>query len=337
MASAEKIRCKVTDTKQAILKTYKNHIEEINARQKGSLDPAKIQTEKKNTETLTRVQTISNLDVPKTLHDLQVNINNTLAGILNTLDKRKQELADVIEAIDIKKGELNELYGIEKEAHTLAALIESHEEQRRELQEELDTAEKENEALIAELRKTAEKTKKELDDQIAELKRNAAQTRQREEEEYKYNFARNKQSQLDALNDEIAKRNLEAAKREEAVTLREKTMTELEGKVKELEAKIVSEVERVRKETELSEKKSAQTAAQFASMSHKAEVDRLTSQLEAANSRSNDLLAQNTKLQDALDRANEKVQNIAVEALKSGADAKTIAELRNFESNRSGK
>lgn len=36
----KKIRCKVTDTKQAILKAYKEHINDIAQRTQGSLNPS---------------------------------------------------------------------------------------------------------------------------------------------------------------------------------------------------------------------------------------------------------------------------------------------------------
>lgn len=337
MASAEKIRCKVTDTKQDILKAYKTHLEELNARSEGSLDPAKVQTEKKQVETLQRVEKVAKLDVPATIITLQNNISQTLTGILNTLEERRTELADVEEAVRIKQAELQELYGIEKQAATLAALIESHKKLDLQYDEEHDIKRKQMTEEVAEARKAFETQRKAWIEEISALKANDMATRKREAEEYNYKFEREKQMRLDTLNDEIAKKNNEIAKRIEEVTARESNMKILETKVIDLEAKILTETERVRKETEEQCKKSAQTAAQFAQMSHKGEVDRLTSQLEAANSRCNDLLAQNTKLQDALDKANEKVQSIAVEALKSGADAKTIAELRSFESTRSGK
>jgi hypothetical protein len=337
VATQEKIKCKVTDTKQEILKVYKSHLEEINARAQGSLDTEKVTAEKAKVETLKRVEQVAKLDVPTTIAQLQTNINQTLSGILSTLDEKRTALAAVEEAIKIKQAELSELYGIEKEAASLAALIESYRNKEDELTTEHDERMSEINAAVEEARKTMEKQKVTWQQELVDLKRNDTVLRQRELDQYTYTFNRDKQAKLDALNDEIAKKNLVVAQREDAVALREKNVGELEKKVVELDARIVSETERVRKETEASEKRSAQTAAQFAAMGHKAEVERLTSQLEAANARVKDLLDSNVRLQASLDKANSQVQGIAVEALKSGADAKTIAELRSFETPRGSK
>lgn len=338
MATQEKMACKVTDTKQEILKAYKNHLEQINARAQGSLDTEKVTAEKAKVETLKRVEQVAKLDVPTTIVQLQNHVSQTLQGILTTLEEKRSVLASVEDAIKIKQGELNELYGIEKEAASLAALIDSYRHKEEELTSEHDERMEELEATVEEARKNFEKQKAAWTQELAEMKRLDALARQREADAYTYDFNRKKQATLDALNDEIAKKNLAIKAREDAVVLREAKMNEMDKTIADLNARLTTDVTKAVTAAEEHAKKSAATAAQFAAMGHKAEVDRLTSQLESANARATDLVAQVERLQAALDKANEKVQSIAEAALKSGADAKTLAELRSFEpSSRSGK
>jgi hypothetical protein len=339
MAEQEKLRCKVTDTKQAILKAYKTHLDDINVKQQGALNTEKIQTEKKKTETLQRVETVAKLDVPSTIVSLTTNINQTLTGILNSLAERRAQLADVETAIQIKKDELNELYGIEKSASSIAALIESHKTLQSELSEEYNEKQTELEEALDAAKKHYESSRKQWSDELVQLKKDEDLARKREKEEYLYTFERDKAQRMNALNDEIAKKNLVLIEREKIVAEREKKVKDLEELVVTLEAKIVSESERVRKETEEKCKASAETAARFAKMSHDNALGTVNGQLLAANDRIKDLIASNSKLQAALESANAKVQEIAAEALKSGANAKTIAEVRSMfdMSSRSGK
>lgn len=334
----EKIRCKVTDTKQAILKAYKEHISDLAERSQGSLNPTQIQETKKKTETLQRVENIASLDVPSTIQTLTTNISSTLNGILTDLESKKAALNDVEEAIKIKQEELNELYGIEKEAESLAALIEAHKSQMADLEAEYTEREKElDEAISA--AETAHKKQVALwKEELSELRRQDSQARSRELEEYKYSFERQKKIELDELNDQIEVQNKQALEREAVLSQREAKITDLEEQIAQLKQQLVDEVAAAVDKAKKDAAKSAAIEKSFMEKDHKAEIGSLQAKLESAEGRVSDLLAQNTNLQRLLDSANDKVQSIAAKALEAQGNAQTIAHMTKMaESTSSGK
>lgn len=336
--SDDKIRCKVTDTKQTILKAYKEHVQELAARTKGSLAPAQIQEEKRKSETLKRVENIAQLDVASTIQSLTSNISNTLSGILNDLEAKKSALSDIEEAIVLKKQELNELYGIEKEAGSLVALIEAHKTQMFELQQEYDNSKAELDAAMTSAKEAHKKQVAQWNEELAELRRVDTKTRARELEEYKYNFERQKKLELDSLNDQIEAQKKEAAERESVLTQRETKIEDLENQIKVLESRLVSEVEAAVEKAKSDAKRSAGIEKSFMEKDHNALVNTLNAKLESTESRVADLIDQNKNLQRLLDAANEKVQNIAAKALEAQGNAQTIAHMTKMaESSSNGK
>lgn len=334
----EKIRCKVTDTKQTIIKAYKSHLDEINKQKQGSLNPEAVQSEKKKIETLKRVESVAQLDVPSTIQSLQSNISSTFNNILSDLDEKRNALNDVEEAINIKKQELHELYEIENEAGSLAALIEAHKKTMSELEDEYDQKEKELQDALDSAEKDFEKKQNEWKEQLTEMKRQDSQLRSREMEEYKYGFERNKKIELDALQDQIDAQKKKAAEREAVLSQREAAIEDLENQIKTLETRLQTETAEAADKAKKDAQRSAAIEKNFLEKDHKAEINSLQAKLEAVTDRVHDLVAQNEKLQNHLDAANQKVQTIAAAALESQGNARTIEHLRGMaESTGSGK
>lgn len=201
-------------TKQEIMDAYleaKKVIDELNNMKD---DPVALAKEEKNKEIIASANEIS------------------AEGILNPSIVEKYN--NLLKAIDMKKEELRNLYGIEAEANALVAIVNAHKDKLVELEEHY----KENEEA---LKATAKATRAAFDEEVKKLKDDKEKMissleakyeetkkqleleRKREEEEYLYNLNRLRQKDEDMWNDEKYKR--------------EKELSNIEGKITELESK----------------------------------------------------------------------------------------------------
>lgn len=282
-----------SSTKDVIYNAYQEALKELEAAKSSTFNPNEIKAAKETKATLKNAKDIVEMNI----------LNEEIVAKYKDLEK----------AIEIKKSELNEYYGIEKEVDSILALIEAKKAIEAELDCEYAVKENDWQNKIADL-------KNEYTETAATLKKE----RQREEEEYAYNLKRTRQVENDKWADEKATREIVLKARENAVTEREKVVSESEDKL----AKLTSEVETIPVLIASAKEEAYEAARKELAKEHaieksviereaKLEKTLLEKELEALKEANKRLEAQNADLASKLETAQERVQTIATESVKA--------------------
>lgn len=282
-----------SSTKDVIYNAYQEALKELEAAKSSTFNPNEIKAAKETKATLENAKNIVEMNI----------LNEEIVAKYKDLEK----------AIEIKKSELNEYYGIEKEVDSILALIEAKKAIEAELDCEYAVKENDWQNKIADL-------KNEYTETAATLKKE----RQREEEEYAYNLKRTRQVENDKWADEKATREIVLKARENAVTEREKVVSESEDKL----AKLTSEVETIPVLIASAKEEAYEAARKELAKEHaieksviereaKLEKTLLEKELEALKEANKRLEAQNADLASKLETAQERVQTIATESVKA--------------------
>jgi len=261
---------------------------------------------------------------------LKTEVGRMLSEVSDKLESEAMRLSKVQQAAEIKEGELRELYGIEKEAQALAALIESQTRKREEFESRMAS---EREALEKEMELTRtrwEQEKKSREAETREWEASEKKKRDREKEEYDYGFKREQKLAKDAFQDEknrltkaieTQKAEMETSlgAREKAVADRERAIAELEQKVNgfpgELEAAVKKAVQ------DISGRLTADAKSREELLKKEFDGERkvLTTKIEALEKMVKEQHEQIGRLSQQLEKSYEKVEDIAVKAVQSAS------------------
>ncbi|MCD6201701.1 MAG: hypothetical protein J7K46_07830, partial [Bacteroidales bacterium] len=226
----------MTNTKSEILKAYNQLLEKL----KNQPEDAKtVQQRTKKEETIKRVSGLSVETLSKNIGTLKMNLADSLNKLEEQIIAAFKEFEGIREAVKVEKENLEQLYQITAEAHSLAALIAAQKKQKEDFEEETEQKKREWKA---------EEEQKNRD-------------RKREEEEYKYNLKINRKKEQDQydekrlkLEKDLTEKKLafekEMSEREEAVKQAEAELEELRKKAEEFPKILETEIKKVREETE---------------------------------------------------------------------------------------
>lgn len=309
-------------TKAEIMEAYKAAVEKLEKKEGMIDDPVKEAVTKRKEEVIasanvTAKESIFNPEIIKKYNDL-------------------------IEAIKIKQFELDELYGLEAKANSMAAMINAYKEKNEELKER--QAEKEaafdsemNErknAIEAEI-ETLKQHKQEILDSIdVEAKRITDEInlkRSREEDEYTYNLRRMRKTENDKWNDEKATREKELALREDVATEKEAKLKAQEDYIKELEEKVNEIPTLIAKATEDGVKKGKTDADKSNAFEVRAlqkdanyQEQLLQNQIERLSEDLVNIKAEKMELQQKLDDAYAQMRELASKTVESAGGVKIL-------------
>ena len=258
-------------------------------------------------------------------------------------DEITQQYRDVMETIENKQKELQELYDIETEASSLAAIINAAKEKDYQLEEEFKAK---REKLVDEHENLIEVYKAELDDLIsqkdsvreevraarAEEIAKVKQERQREEEEYGYNLTRQRKIENDRWEDEKAEREKALNAKEEAA---DNMFTEAESKLDELEglrekvAEIPELIANAEKEAkELGQKEAAKEYGYKKTMYEKEkeyEIAKLEDKVSMLEEKLGLEESKVVALQEKLDEAYSKMNTLASDTVKANGAVRIVS------------
>ena len=258
-------------------------------------------------------------------------------------DEITQQYKDVMETIENKQKELQELYDIETEASSLAAIINAAKEKDYLLEEEFKAK---REKFVDEHKSLIEAHKAELDDIVAqknsvreEVRAARAeeiakvnQERQREEEEYNYNLKRQRKIENDKWEDEKAEREKVLNAKEEAA---DNMYAEAESKLDELEelrekvAEIPVLIANAEKEAkEAGQKESAKEYGYKKTMYEKEkeyEIAKLEDKVSMLEEKLEQEESKTTTLQSKLDDAYTKMNTLASETVKANGAVRIVS------------
>jgi hypothetical protein len=331
----------MTSTKQEMMDAYQQVLKLLEEKREAELRPEKKLEEKKAKEVVRVADSLSSEGVVQEISGLKVEIGRVLTGIGDKLEEEVNKFKSIQNAIDLKGKELQELYEIEKSATSLAALIEAQNQKRQQFEGEMAARKEELNEEIQTRRAEWAKEKEEYEAQVKERDAAEKKKRDRDKEEYEYAFKRQQQIAKDKFEDEKAKLEKEIlitrerlegelSGREKIIAAKEEELNELRKKVGLFPKELESAVGKAVKETVERLNLEAKNREDLLKKEFSGEKNVFTTRIESLEKTAKEQNVQIAGLTQLLEKANQKVQEIAVKALESSSAAKSLAGLQQF-------
>lgn len=317
-------RLSMASTKQEMLEAYQVLLKQLQEKEKTELRPEEEIEKKKKKEVVEIADALSSDGVVKAASDLKVEMGKTLAQLAERLEEEVAKYRKVKEAVEVKESELEEIYDIQKAAQSLAALLETQNRKRQEL-------EKENEIL----RQAQEKEQELYEVRIKERDSEEARRRQREKEEYDYSFKREQLLNKNKSDDEKLKLEKELSAKKEIIEKqsaeRERLLAEKEDKFAELQKKADSfpkeldtALQKAIKETTERLQSEGRNKEELLKKSLEGERGVLSAKIESLERLTKDQKEQITKLSQQIEKAYQQIEDIAVKTVGSTFEMKSL-------------
>jgi hypothetical protein len=328
-------------TKQEMLEAYQTLAKQLEEKRAAELAPERQLEEKRGEEAIKVAATVAPEGIDREIGHVKAEIGKMLADVSDRLASESARFRSVQKAVQSKEAELKELYGIEKAAVSLAALIEAQNQKRMEFEAAMAAERERLQAEMDALRAEWDKEKKAHDAELKERDTNEKKARDREREDFTYNFKRDQQTMKDKLADEretlekeiAGKREAfqkEFAERERSITEREKELADLRSRTagfpKELEIAVAQAVKDATDRIKLE----AKNREELMRKEFEGERNVLTARNETLEKVNKDVFAANAKLAQQLEAAYQKVQDIAEKTVEGSSQSKTLADLQKM-------
>jgi len=345
----EKIKPKelsMSNTKKEMLDAYNALLKQLQEKREAELKPEKKIEEKKKREVVEVAEALSSEGVVKEIGNLKLEIGKRLTHISDGLEEEVSKFNQIKKAIEIKDEEVKELYEIERSAETLAALIEAQNQKRQEFESEMAARKEELNREILAIREEWGKEKKEHEAEIKERDAAESKRREREKEEYGYSFKREQQLAKDKFEDEKAKTEkeiqLKKEQMEKDLTEREKAVAEREEELGELQKKVIAfpkemeeAINNAVKDTTERITLEAKNRAELIRKEFDGERNVLTTRIESLEKTVKEQSGQISNLSEQLEKAYQKVQDIAVKSVEGSSNLKSLSSLQQLVSEQS--
>lgn len=331
----------MANTKQEMLKAYNSVLKQLQEKKEAELKPEKKLEEKKKKEVVEIADSISAEGVATGIVNLKVEIGKMLTQISDKLEEQVNKFKGIQKAIEFKENELEEVYEIEKAAASLAALIEAQNQQRLEFDAEMAAKKDELNQQIDTLRAERDQEKKEHDTRAKELAAEEKKKREREKEEFDYTFEREQQLAKDEFKDGKTRLEREMALRKEQMEKelmdRERAVAETESELEELRNKgdafpeqLQASVNKAIKETTERMKIDEKSREELLEKEFEGQRNVSTAKIESLEKTLREQSEQIARLSQQLEKAYQKVQDIAVKAIEGPASSKSFASLEQL-------
>lgn len=329
------------NTKQEMLEAYQTLARQLEEKHGTELAPERRAEEKRTEEAVKVAAAVEADGIDREIGNLKSQIGKMLADISDRLAGESARFRSIQTAVESKERELKELFGIEKAAVSLAALIEAQNQKRTEFEAGITREREELQHEIESTRTAWDDEKKARETDIKERDAVEKKAQDRAREDFNYAFKREQQAVKDKLNDEKTalekelklKRETaekEFAEREKTLVERERELAELRAKAaafpKDLEAAVAQAV----KESADRLRLEAKSREDLALKQFEGERNVLTARNESLERANKDLLAASTRLAQQLEAAYQKVQDIAEKTVEGASQSKSLAELQKL-------
>jgi hypothetical protein len=338
-APAKKLSDK--NTKQEMLEAYQTLAKQLEEKRAAELAPERRIEEKRSEEAVKAATAVDPEGIDRDVGALKAEIGKMLADISDRLAAESSKFRSIQKAVASKERELQELYGIEKAAVSLAALIEAQNQKRLEFQTQMERDREELADEIQSRRAEWEQEKKAHEAELKERDATEKKARDREREDFTYTFKRDQQAIKDKLNDEktALEKELKLRKetadkdlveREKAISERERELAELRAKVAEFPKALESAVNQAVKEISDRLKLEAKNREELLRKEFEGERNVLAAKNESFEKSGKDLVAANVKLAQQLETAYQKVQIIAEKTVEGTSQSRSLADLQKL-------
>ena len=124
-------------TKQEMLDAYQTLAKQLEEKRASELAPERRLDEKKTEEAVKVATAVAPEGIDREIGSLKAEMGKMLADISDRLAAEAARFRNVQKAVESKERELKELYGIEKSAVSLAALIEAQNQKRNDFETQM--------------------------------------------------------------------------------------------------------------------------------------------------------------------------------------------------------
>jgi hypothetical protein len=311
------------DTKTTIMAALKKTTEALQAAKAQQFAPAEAKAQAKTQAAQKQVEQ-KDWDLPSHFATIRTEVERHLRLVESYLDLEKADLDAVIDTKNAATAELEELYGITREAETFAALVQAKNDFAQKVNAELAEKRAETEAYIQEAKA---KLEAELTEQETENARKQAQ--------WDYEFARETRTKSDMLQDKL---KLEQKAWDDTLEQETKALAEHKAdlakqenelaRLRALEAEIPAKLEAAAQEARDKTKRSAAIEVATIKRNHDADCKILEHQVIQLSDAKTALEAKIQDLETKLENAYSQIQGVASKALESQGSAVTTAEVQ---------
>ncbi len=329
-------------SKENLLDAYNDQLKQSQDKERVELRP-EFEIEKKREKAAVETTNALSLEnVVKETSGLRVEIGKMLSHLADSLQEEVQKYARVREAVSVKERELQEIYGIEKNAQTLAALLDAQAARKEDFDAAMAREKDEITLEINTLRAGYEKEKKDYQQMSKERDTEENRRRQREKEEYDYAFKREQVLAKNVIEDEkvrmekelrLKKETLEKELlfREKTVVDGEKLLADLQKRVDGFPKELDTSIQRAVKEAVERVQLEARNREELLRKTLEGEKNVLVSQLEALERLGKEQKEQIARLSAQLDKAYQKVEDIAIKSVSGMSDVKAAFQSQRIE------
>jgi len=328
-------------TRKEMMESYNSHLQDLQERKEDELKPQEKREEIKAKEALVAADALTAEGIVQRIGTLKLDIGKMLSQIAETLGTEVDKLEGMKRAIAFREKEIQELYQIDRTAETLAALIEAQNIRRQDFEEEMAAKKGELEQEIEVLRSQWESDKQQRDAEGKEWAAAEKKRREREKEEFGYAFERERTLVMDKFADEKAKleKEIQLSKEqaERALEEREKVIAEREAELGDLRKKAAAFPKEM--ETTVSQAvKDATDRLTYTSKSKEelmkkefeGEKNVLNTRIQALEKMTKDQSEQITRLTGQLDKAYQKIEDVAVKTIEGSSNLQTLTSLQHM-------
>lgn len=310
---SEKVTSK--STKSVIWDAYQAKLKELAATKSPTMKERKETNIIDNAHKISKDSNVIIRNINSFLNDFTANINN---------------LNEVQQAINLKGEEIKNLYDIEIEAHTLEALklaIKDLENDRESLESKLEEKEDQiNDFYQENLQKAKAKLAQEMEVEKYNFERRSKIRTDQFEDEIK---ARRKafDEYVSGKKNEIKNETSELEKRVEEVEEKESNIKLLETEIKDLKDEIKKIAEETTQEVKKKMEKEKEIALSIQRSKYESKIEHSNSIIDLKDNTIIDLKQSMTSLENKLDEAYKKVNELATNAVSSAKDKELTSHL----------
>jgi len=330
-----------TNTNQEMLDAYNTLLDELKEKSDVPVKPEERREEKKVREATAAAEQLTAEGVVRRINDLKIDIGKMLSQVADGLEGEVRRLEGLQKAVVARESEIRELYDIEQSAGTLAALIEAQNCKRAEFEEDMAERKAALQGEVEALREQLDSEKAERDREAKEWAATEKKRRDREREDFQYGFERDKKQIMDRMEDEKSRLEKEIQLRQEELSKilqeREKKVAEKESELaelrkraeafpKELENAVGSAVK------ELAEKLKGEAKSREELMKAAFDGERnvLTTKIASLEKTVKEQADQLGKLNQQLEKAYQKIEDVAMKTIEGSSQAKAYGELQQL-------
>jgi hypothetical protein len=327
-----------SNTKQEMLAAYKEVVKRLKEKREAELKP-QLRSEEKQKEVAVKVaDSLSTEGIAREVGNLRSEVGKVLIELSDRMEEEIGKYLQIKRAVEAREQELKELADIEKEALSLAALLEAQRERRERFDGEMSEKKQSLEAEIASTRGAWKEEQKAHEVEIQAREAAEKKKREREAEEYTYAFERQKRLAQEQFDYDKARMERETQMRrqelERDLTAREQALKEKESELEELRAKatasaaeLTAAVDKAVKEN--TDRLTRESEAREALLRKGFEGDQkvLQSRIDSLQQTAKEQLQQIARLSAQIEKSYGQVQEIAVKAIEGSGSVRVISPM----------